>query len=127
MKKFIFILSLLFIFTACDNDEGTAPPVVELTARDSIQIYTGNFISTENAAVLKGDQFIYQVVMDPVAISLRDSIKKGMDAPAIRPVTVKGKVSLNKLQDGYSHIIEIIEILELPNKEKTGLPINKGS
>src|SRR5690606_14072820 len=111
MKKFIFILSLLFIFTACDNDEGTAPPVVELAAQDSIQVYKGNFISTGNAAVLKGDQFIYQVVMDYSAISLRDSLKKDEDSTAISPVVVKRKVSANQLKEGYSHLIEIIEVL----------------
>lgn len=116
MKKFIFILSLLFIFTACDNDEGTAPPVIEPSARDSIQIYEGNFITTGNAAVLKGNQFIYQVVMDSLALSLKDSLKQDPDAPAIRPVVVKGKVAMNNLKNGYSHIIEIIEVLEIPDK-----------
>ena len=118
MKKFIFILSLFFAFTSCDNEEGAAPPVVEVTARDSVQVYEGNFITTGNAAVLKGDQFIYQVMMDPVALSLRDSLKKDPDAPAIREVIVKGKVILNPVPNGYSHSIEILEILEIPNSEK---------
>lgn len=117
MKKFIFILSLLLLFTACENDEGTAPPVVESTAQDSIKVYKGNFITTGNAAVLKGDQFIYQVVMDPMAITLRDSLRKDPSSPAIRPVRVKGKVSANHLE-GYSHIIEIMEILEIPENKK---------
>lgn len=117
MKKFIFILSLLFIFTACDNDEGTAPPAVELTAQDSIQVYKGNFITAGNAAVLKGDQFIYQVVMDSTAKSLRDSLRSDSASSAIRPVIVKGKVAANYLGQGYSHLIEIREVLEIPEKD----------
>jgi hypothetical protein len=118
MKKFIFILSLLLIFTACDNDEGTAPPVIEATAQDSIKVYEGNFITTGNAAVLKGDQFIYQVAMGPMAVTLRDSLRKDSASPAIHHVVVKGKVTDNRMGEGYSQIIEIKEILEIPEKEK---------
>ncbi len=116
MRKFIFILSLLFIFSACENDEGTAPPLMEPTAQDSIRVYKGNFITTGNAAVLKGDQFIYQVVMDTTATSLRDSLRKNSTSPTIKYVTVKGKVSDNQIQDGYSQMIEIMEVLEIPQK-----------
>ena len=118
MKKLIFILSLLLIITACDNDEGTAPPVIEPTAQDSIRVYEGNFIATGNAAVLKGDQFIYQVAMGPTAVSLRDSLRKNSASSTIRRVVVKGKVTNNKMAEGYSQIIEIIEILEIPEKDK---------
>jgi len=117
MKKFIFILSLLFIFTACDNDEGTAPLVVEPNAQDSIQVYKGNFITAGNAAVFKGDQFIYQVIMDSTAQSLRDSLRIDSASSAIRPVILKGKVTTNNLGHGYSHLIEIREVLEIPKKD----------
>ncbi len=118
MKKFIFILSLLLIFTACDNDEGTAPPVFEPTAQDSIRVYKGNFIATGNAAVLKGDQFIYQVAMDSTAKTLRDSLRKNSASHTVRHVVVKGKVTKNQMAEEYSQIIEIMEILEIPEKNK---------
>lgn len=118
MKKLIFVLSLLLVFTACDNDEGTAPPVLEPTAQDSIRVYEGNFITTGNAAVLKGDQFIYQVAMGPKAVSLRDSLTKNSTSPTIRHVIVKGKVTDNQMAEGYSQIIEIMEILEIPKIKK---------
>ncbi len=120
MKKLIFILSLLFIFVACENDEGKTPPIIELTAQDSIRVYKGNFISTGNAAVLKGDQFIYQVVMDSMAKSLRDSLIN-KSSSAIQPVVIKGKVMNNPVPGGYSQTIEIREILEIP---ETGKPTN---
>ncbi len=118
MKKFIFILILLIIFTACENDEGTTPPVVEATAQDSIRVYKGNFITAGNAAVLKGDQFIYQVAMGPTAIVLRDSLSRNSEVSTIRPVVIKGKVTNNPMAEGYSQIIEIIEIIEIPEKDK---------
>ena len=119
MKKLLPIFILFLIFTACDNDEGAAPPALELTVKDSIQIYEGNFITAGNDAVLKGNQFIFQVAMGPKAISLRDSLKHNSSTPTIRRVVVKGKVTNNQTVKGYSQIIEITEILEIANKEKS--------
>lgn len=118
MKKLLPIFILFLIFTACDNEEGTAPPVMEFTVKDSIQVYEGNFITNGNAAVLKGDRFIYQVEMDSTAITLRDSLRKNTSTSTIRQVRVKGKVGSNQSSAGYSQIIEITDILEISNKEK---------
>lgn len=105
------------MITACDNDEGTPDAVVEISAQDSIQNYKGNFISTGNAAVLKGDKFIYQVSMNPKALSLRDSLKKYSGGNQIlQPIVVKGKV-INNSMEGYSQIIEITEIIEISGRK----------
>lgn len=124
MKKLFFILSLIFIISACEGDnEAPAAPEMKVP-RDSIQNYKGNFIAAGNAAVLKGDKFIYQVKMDSTALLLRDSLKnyKAKNQGVI-PLEVKGKVSDNLRAVGYSQLIEITEIVRIdaplkPSKEK---------
>jgi len=114
MKRVLMILSLFLIITACDHDQETSAPVVEMTVRDSLQTYKGSFISAGNAAVLKGNQFIFQVKMDSTGTYLKDSllIYKTKNRGVV-PVEVKGKVTDNPMSIGYSQIIEIKEIVNI--------------
>ncbi|MCJ7758426.1 MAG: hypothetical protein MUP24_09800 [Gillisia sp.] len=115
MKKLIFIIVILTLGVACDNEPEMKPEIkAEATEKDSIQNYQGNFISVGSDAVLKGENFVYQVKMDSMAMLLKESLKKyQLDDINIVPVEVKGKVIDNKLRKGYSQVIEIREIVEI--------------
>lgn len=115
MKKLIFIIVILTLGVACDNEPEMKPEIkAEATEKDSIQNYQGNFISVGSDAVLKGENFVYQVKMDSMANLLKESLKKyQLDDINIVPVEVKGKVIDNKLRKGYSQVIEIREIVEI--------------
>ena len=115
MNKFIFILILLLVFSGCENDGGD--PVVQekvMTSQDSIMNYKGSFIMGGNAAVLKGDRFIFQVKMDSVAIGLRDSLANyTSETKSVIPVEIRGKVITNPEPMGYSQLIEIKEVIKI--------------
>lgn len=115
MKKLIFLVTLFLVIISCDNEKDAAPkPEVELTAADSIQEYSGNFISVGNKAVLKGDKFIFEVKMDSLSKSLKEiSAEYKLKDPNVIPVEVKGKVTDNPVNSGYSQVIEIKEILAI--------------
>lgn len=115
MKKLIFAIVILTLGIACENEPEIKPEIkVEATEKDSIQNYQGNFISVGSEAVLKGENFVYQVKMDSMANLLKESLKKyQLDDMNIVPVEVKGKVLDNKVKKGYSKVIEIREIVEI--------------
>lgn len=122
MKKLLFILTLILVITACDSEQGPAPePLPVLTAEDSIKVYEGNFIAAGNAAVLKGNQFVYEVRIDSISTALKEDLKKNYETnnAGVIPVRVKGKVIDNPLPVGYSQAIEIKEVLEIRGKKKT--------
>ena len=67
-----------------------------------------------NAAVLKGDKFIFQVKMDSVARNLRDSLANyTTKTKSVIPVEIKGKVINNPEPMGYSQLIEIKEVIKI--------------
>lgn len=115
MKKIIFILILALVISGCENDGGnTVEPQKVLTSQDSILPYKGSFIMAGNAAVLKGDKFIFQVKMDSVALALKDSISNyETKNQSVIPVEIKGKVIDNPEPMGYTHLIEIKEVVKI--------------
>ncbi len=115
MKNFLFILLLFSFLVACDDEtENTPKPEIEATVVDSIQNYIGNFITVGNAAVLKGDQFIFQVKMDSTATGLKAGIENYvLQNPNVIPVEVTGKVVENPGVDGYSQLIELREVVKI--------------
>lgn len=115
MKKYILVFSLLFLALGCDDEqtEEKAPEVLA-TAADSIKLYKGNFIFAGKSAVLKGDQFIYEVKVDSMSNFLKKILKDyKLENPNIIPVEVKGKVEENLLSKTFSERIEIKEIVEI--------------
>lgn len=128
MKKFIFIIAILAVGIACENEPEIKPVIkAEATEKDSIQNYQGNFISVGNEAVLKGENFVYQVKMDSMTNILKETMKNyQLTDKNIIPVEVKGKVTDNKVRTGYSQVIEIREIVEIfAKKESENTEIKK--
>ncbi|MFN4761892.1 hypothetical protein ACKGJN_02105 [Gillisia sp. Q332] len=113
MRKLLFIVGILMVMASCENEQQPEEKLISApTAEDSIQIYQGTFITVGKSAVLKGNQFVYEVKMDSMAKLLKDSFKNYelIDSNLI-PIEVKGKVTNNVRFSGYSQIIEIKEIV----------------
>ncbi len=119
MKKLIFIFTILLSLSACDNEPQQKPAAAKIpTAQDSIQEYKGDFISVGDAAVLKGDRFIFQVHMDSLAnMLMAESGNYDLKNPNVLPVEVKGKVIRNVQGASFSQKIELKEIVKI-NAEK---------
>mgnify|MGYP006195463291 FL=1 len=115
MKKLIYFAAFFLALMSCDNEREAAPKQeVEMTEADSIQKYSGNFISVGNKAVLKGDKFIFEVKMDSLATVLKTSSSEyKLKDPNVIPVEVRGKVTDNPINSGFSQVIQIKEILEI--------------
>ena len=78
MKKIIVLITLFVSLSACKNDQKTQ---LTTTANSNLAVYKGEFIFTEGAAVLKGSDFIYGVVVDDKMKELADKV-----APAKKDV-----------------------------------------
>lgn len=121
MKKTLFILMLaLGTLSSCGNDsrdEDILEPQQQ-TVQDTIPTLSGEFIYLADAAVLKGDDFIYEVKIDSTALDLAEKIRpfKKEDFDMV-PVVVKGKISQNPKREGWNEIIEIREVLEIPSEK----------
>lgn len=90
---------------------------------DFTQTIKGEFIYLEDAAVFKGDNFIYGVKIDEKMRELADQVKaKQRDQYDMVPVTINGTINPKpEGTEGWDEIITIKEILEI--KE----PTNEGS
>ena len=115
MKKMFFILAFTLAVVACEETPEKPLEVTrEPTAADSIKNYQGNFISVGEEAVFKGNQFVYQVKMDSLAQQLKLSMEKyKLENENVFPLSIKGKVTDNPTNTGFSEIIEIKEILDV--------------
>lgn len=90
---------------------------------DFTQTIKGEFIYLEDAAVFKGDNFIYGVKIDEKMRELADQVKvKQRDQYDMVPVTINGTINPKpEGTEGWDQIITVKEILEI--KE----PTNEGS
>ena len=118
MKKIlIFILISIITFSCKKNSEKASEKddksdtTVEINSSEDI-IYRGDFIYLGDAAVLKGNKFIYGVTLDEMATELADKVKsvKESDFDMV-PVAVKG--SINRKPEGLEGWDEIITITEI--------------
>lgn len=111
MRKIFYLLFLPLIFAACKNGETNANC-------EECETFTGDFLYLEDAAVLKGDKFIYAVQMDQQAETLAkktDPIKK--EAYDMVEVTVKGILSKRMdNEEGWNEILSIKEIINIADE-----------
>ena len=120
MKKIILITLISIISFSCKKDIATNQKKESKIELDSSEekVYRGDFIFLEDAAVLKGDKFIYGVTIDDLSKQLADKVKlvKSSDFDMV-PVAVKGNVS-QKLegQEGWDEILTITEIVIVGSK-----------
>lgn len=111
MKKFFYLLFLPIAFASCKNAETNS-------SCEDCETFTGDFLYLDDAAVLKGDSFIYAVQMDSQAEALAkktDLIKK--DAYDMVEVTVKGILTKRaENEEGWDEILSIKEIITIADE-----------
>lgn len=112
MKKVIVLMSAaLLLFTSCKNNE---TPEENL----EIQEIRAEFIYLEDAAVLKGHDFIYGVKIDEMARELAERVKPiKVEEFDMVPVVVMGEVTPKpENEDGWEHIVTIKEIVRVSSR-----------
>ena len=130
MKKALLFLILASFVFACKNGETKkeeTETVVEETS--NLKTYQGEFIFTDEAAVFKGNSYIYGVKRNDMAQDLarRVAAVKTKDYDMV-PVMVRGEVHKKaEGDDGWDEILTITEIItvsDTPSKNDIELKIN---
>lgn len=121
MKKLFGLLILSLTLFSCqdeDRKELMDKPQTEKVP-DSIQVLEGEFVYSADAAVMRGENFVYGVTLDSMSKVLSEKIAplKSDDFEMI-PVTVKAQIKPNIAREGWEEMIEIIEIIEVPEEAK---------
>lgn len=113
MKKILVLFCTLFLVISCKNTN-------KEVAENSIEI-EAEFIYIQDAAVLKGQSFIYGVVLDNMAKELAKRVSPmKKDKYDMVPVVVNGVIKPNPKKDGWKEVVEIKEILKVsPVKNET--------
>ena len=119
MKKIILITVLSIVSFSCKEEIKTSKEKESKVALNSAEenLYRGDFIFLKDAAVLKGDNFIYGVSIDELSKQLAERVKevKVSDFDMV-PVAVKGKISQKQEgQEGWDEILTITEIVLVGN------------
>lgn len=131
MKKIIITLFVAAaIAVSCKNEEKQSsekqPEVKELKSENTSDevLLRGEYIYTEEAAVLYGNDFVYGVTLDEKAKELAQQVEsyKREDFDMV-PVILKAKVKDNPKEEGWDKIIEIKNIVKV--SEPTSEPAIK--
>jgi len=129
MKKLLFILTVMVVFGSCKNNssEKQTQTQQDTTSEASgkkpkseakMPRYRGEFIYVDEAAVLKGTDFIYGVKVDEMSLELAKIVEKIKQDPYdMVPVIVEGILE-NKAegQEGWDQILTIKKIITVSNK-----------
>ncbi|MDR9458224.1 MAG: hypothetical protein RI572_12535 [Salegentibacter sp.] len=121
MKKFLLILVIMISAAACQDEsrQELMEPVKAEKEQDSIPTLTGEIIFVGDAAVFRGDSFVYGVTVDSMAQALSEKIKpyqkEDFDMVSVK---IKGKIVPSSNQEGWEEDIEIREIIEILETEK---------
>ncbi len=103
MNKFVILIFSVVVLFSCKNEE-----IVELQA---------DFIYFDDAAVLKGNDFIYGVKIDAKAKELAEKVEPAKnDEFDMVAVTIKGTISPKpEGEEGWEEIVTIKEIISVSN------------
>ena len=112
MKTVFIVLSLLLVFTSCKNNEESSAEAQEIKA---------DFIYLDDAAVLKGTDFIYGVKIDDKARELAERVKPvKVEEFDMVPVVVMGVINNNEAKEEgaimWEEIVTIKEIVSVSNR-----------
>lgn len=110
------IFMALVLFSSCQDEDRKdimQQPEAEKVP-DSIQTLEGEFIFIADAAVIRGEDFVYEVAIDSMAHELAEMVQhhKTEDFDMV-PVTVRGKIGPNMKREGWDEQVEIREIISV--------------
>lgn len=130
MKNILLLIVLSIGIISCKNTEEKQTDGVDTSVVDESSIaigerldsHRGDFLFMEDAAVLKGDNFIYGVTINEMSKELAKQVASiKVDEFTMVPVFVKGFVKTKPIgADGWDEILTITEILNvslIPAKE----------
>ncbi len=107
---------MAILLVSCQDDEQKElnPEPVTAKVQDSLEVLQGDYVYVADAAVLRGENFVYGVKQDSIAMQLSEKVSdlKSDDFEMI-PVRVRAKITPNPTLKGWDEIIEIREILEI--------------
>lgn len=111
MKKFFYLLFLPIVFAACKNGETKS-------SCEDCETFTGEFLYLEDAAILKGTDFIYAVKMDSQAEVLAKKISPiKKEVYDMVEVTVKGILTKRpENEEGWDEMLSIKEIVTIADE-----------
>ncbi|MDY8135281.1 hypothetical protein [Aquimarina sp. 2201CG5-10] len=119
MKKLFILAVVSLIVLSCKNEKSE-------NKNDDPDLIRGEFILINDAAVIKGKDFIYGVEINDMTQELAEKAKPlQREEYDMVPVVVKGIIKPNP-EEGWEEIVEIKEIIgvsaptsELPTKIKS--------
>lgn len=112
MKKVILLFSAtLLLFASCKNNE-------KKETADNLKEINAEFIFLDDAAVLKGTDFIYGVKIDEMAKELAGRVESvKVDEFDMVPVVIMGIVeSKPENEEGWDEVVTIKEIITVSNR-----------
>ncbi|CAM3322824.1 hypothetical protein [Aequorivita lipolytica] len=120
MKKIILLLMLSAVVLSCKNSEEKNEDATEVTTEtvEKLTAYKGDFIDSNGAMVLMGNNFIYGVKRNLLSEELSKQVagvtKSDLDMVS---VIVRGSVSKNTENDSeWEEILTITEIMRVADK-----------
>lgn len=125
MKKILYLFMITATLISCNNSEEKKDEITEDSAETNkdvvdvrMPVYRGEFILTEEAAVLKGKDFIYGVTLDTMARELAARVAPiKNDEFDMVPVIVSGVVTKNPAlaegKEGWEEVITIKKIINV--------------
>jgi hypothetical protein len=134
MKKTLLLLLFIATVVSCNNTKKETEKETEKetasATNENVRTYRGEFIYTDDAAVLKGNNFIYGVTIDDKSQELADKVSKvEKDDYDMVPVIITGVVSPNpkaETEEVWEEVITIKEILYVSDKPaKTQIEIEE--
>lgn len=127
MKKIGILLVALVLFVACNDTSKENNKEVITTKNSNLAVYKGEFIYTADAAVLKGNDFIYGVTIDEKMHELADRVApvKKDDFDMV-PVVVTGTLKKKDPNaEGWDEVLTIVDIVQVSNSPaKADVTIN---
>lgn len=111
MKKTFHLLLLSFVFVACKNTGTT-------NGCENCETFTGDFLYLADAAILKGEDFVYAVELNEQSQELAKKVAPiKTESFDMVKVSVKGILSQKpEDQEGWDEILNIKEIITIADK-----------
>ncbi len=120
MKNILFIVLFSTMLFSCKNSQEKDLELdgTEIDSTASLKTYQGEFLYNADAAVFKGNSFVYGVTIDAMAEELAaQTAKVKIEDYDMVPVVVRGVVSRKPAgQEGWDEILTITEILKVSDK-----------